>query len=231
MISTAPVTITSTTKSRCRRPRRSARKFSADSPVSRAPLDCRRIPWFVKRMSAEPFIRIRDLHQRFGDQIILRGVNLDIFCGETLALLGGSGGGKSVLIKHIPGLLTPWQGQVFVDGVEISQMGERQLGPVRQKIGMMFQGGALFDSLTVSENVAFESAMIQMRGNSTRRSSSASRSSLSRSTPWRKFVMRDLRYRSSSPLQSSNFCPSTSKSATSERRRDRNVSTRRLASS
>src|ERR1035437_7417842 len=155
MISTAPVTITSTTKSRCRRPRRSARKFSADSPVSRAPLDCRRIPWFVKRMSAEPFIRIRDLHQRFGDQIILRGVNLDIFCGETLALLGGSGGGKSVLIKHIPGLLTPWQGQVFVDGVEISQMGERQLGPVRQKIGMMFQGGALFDSLRVSENVAF----------------------------------------------------------------------------
>jgi phospholipid/cholesterol/gamma-HCH transport system ATP-binding protein len=106
-------------------------------------------------MSAEPFIRIRDLHQRFGDQIILRGVNLDIFRGETLALLGGSGGGKSVLIKHIPGLLTPWQGQVFVDGVEISQMGERQLGPVRQKIGMMFQGGALFDSLTVSENVAF----------------------------------------------------------------------------
>ena len=106
-------------------------------------------------MSDAPFIRIRDLHQRFGDQIVLRGVNLDIFRGETLALLGGSGGGKSVLIKHIPGLLTPWKGEVFVDDVEISHMGERQLGPVRQKIGMMFQGGALFDSLTVAENVAF----------------------------------------------------------------------------
>lgn len=106
-------------------------------------------------MPADPFIRIRDLHQRFGDQIVLCGVDLDIFRGETLVLLGSSGGGKSVLIKHIPGLLTPWKGRVSVDGVEISEMGERQLGPVRQKVGMMFQGGALFDSLTVAENVAF----------------------------------------------------------------------------
>ena len=106
-------------------------------------------------MSAGPFIRIRDLHQRFGDQIVLRGVNLDILRGETLVLLGSSGGGKSVLIKHIPGLLTPWKGEVFVDDVEISQFGERQLGPVRNKVGIMFQGGALFDSLTVADNVAF----------------------------------------------------------------------------
>ena len=101
------------------------------------------------------FIRIRGLEQRFGSQQVLRGVDLDVFHGETLVLLGGSGGGKSVLLKHLPGLLKPRVGTIEVDGVEISQMKERDYGPIRKKIGMMFQGGALFDSLTVAENVAF----------------------------------------------------------------------------
>ncbi len=101
------------------------------------------------------FIRIRGLEQRFGSQQVLRGVDLDIYHGETLVLLGGSGGGKSVLLKHLPGLLKPRAGAIEVDGVEISQMQERDYGPIRKKIGMMFQGGALFDSLTVAENVAF----------------------------------------------------------------------------
>lgn len=104
---------------------------------------------------AEPFIRIRGVEQRFGKQVVLRGVDVDIHRGETLVLLGGSGGGKSVLLKHIPGLLKPQAGTVHVDGVDISRLKERELGPTRQKIGMMFQGGALFDSLTVAKNIAF----------------------------------------------------------------------------
>jgi phospholipid/cholesterol/gamma-HCH transport system ATP-binding protein len=106
-------------------------------------------------MSTEPFIRVRGLEQRFGSQRVLRGVDLDVFRGETLVLLGGSGGGKSVLLKHLPGLLQPRAGTVEVDGQDISRFKERQLGPVRRKIGMMFQGGALFDSLDVAQNVAF----------------------------------------------------------------------------
>lgn len=103
----------------------------------------------------EPFIRVRGLEQRFGSQQVLRGVDLDIYRGETLVLLGGSGGGKSVLVKHLPGLLQPRAGTIEVEGQEISHLKERQLGPVRRKIGMMFQGGALFDSLDVAHNVAF----------------------------------------------------------------------------
>jgi phospholipid/cholesterol/gamma-HCH transport system ATP-binding protein len=104
---------------------------------------------------AEPFIQIRGLEQRFGSQQVLRGVDMDIYRGETLVLLGGSGGGKSVLLKHLPGLLKPKKGTIHVDGVEIGCLKERQFGPIRKKIGMMFQGGALFDSFTVAQNVAF----------------------------------------------------------------------------
>lgn len=104
---------------------------------------------------ADPFIRVRGLHQRFGAQHVLRGVDLDVFRGETLVILGGSGGGKSVLLKHLPGLLTPWKGNVEIDGEDISGLDERQLAPWRRKVGIMFQGGALFDSMTVGENVAF----------------------------------------------------------------------------
>ena len=103
----------------------------------------------------EVFVSLRNVHQRFGTNHVLRGVNLDIYRGETLVLLGGSGGGKSVLMKHICGLLCPVQGEIMVDGEEIACKGERELTAVRQKVSMMFQGGALFDSLTVGENIAF----------------------------------------------------------------------------
>ncbi len=103
----------------------------------------------------EVFIEVRDLHQRFGRQEVLRGVNLEVYRGETLCLLGGSGGGKSVLIKHLCGLMRPWKGSVLVEGEDITNLPERALGPVRRKVSMMFQGGALFDSLTVGQNIAF----------------------------------------------------------------------------
>jgi len=106
---------------------------------------------------AEPevFIRVRGLHQRFGEQHVLRGIDLDVYRGETLALLGGSGGGKSVLVKHMCGLLRPLQGSVLVEGEDITRLAERKLAAVRLKVSMMFQGGALFDSLSVAENIAF----------------------------------------------------------------------------
>lgn len=80
---------------------------------------------------------------------------MDVYRGETLLLLGGSGGGKSVLMKHFLGLLSPLEGKVWVDGTDISKMNERQLGKVRKMMGMMFQNGALFDSMTVGQNIAF----------------------------------------------------------------------------
>jgi phospholipid/cholesterol/gamma-HCH transport system ATP-binding protein len=104
---------------------------------------------------ADPFIRVRGLEQKFGSQIVLRGVDLDINRGETMVLLGGSGGGKSVLLKHFPGLMRPWKGTVEIDGEDISALDERELSPFRRKVGIMFQGGALFDSMSVGENVAF----------------------------------------------------------------------------
>lgn len=105
--------------------------------------------------SREVFVSMRNVHQRFGDNHVLRGVDLDIYRGETLVLLGGSGGGKSVLMKHICGLLCPVQGKIVVDGENIDCKGERELVEVRRKVSMMFQGGALFDSLTVGGNIAF----------------------------------------------------------------------------
>lgn len=104
---------------------------------------------------ADPYISIRGLTHSFGDNEVLRGIDLDIFHGETLVILGGSGGGKSVLLKHLPGLLRPSGGTIHVDGLEISTLHDRSLGPVRKQMGVMFQGGALFDSMTVAENIAF----------------------------------------------------------------------------
>ncbi|MBK1834789.1 ABC transporter ATP-binding protein [Roseibacillus ishigakijimensis] len=104
---------------------------------------------------SEVFVSMRKVRQKFGDQEILRGVDLDIYRGETLVLLGGSGGGKSVLMKHICGLLCPVSGTVEVDGETISCKSEREMASVRKKVSMMFQGGALFDSLTVGGNIAF----------------------------------------------------------------------------
>ena len=102
-----------------------------------------------------PYIRIRGLTQSFGENEVLRGIDMDIFRGETLVIMGSSGGGKSVFLKHLPGLLRPTGGSIQVDGVEISDLKERGLGPIRRQMGVLFQGGALFDSFTVAENVAF----------------------------------------------------------------------------
>jgi len=100
-------------------------------------------------------IEVRDLRQTIGTQEILRGVNIDIPRGETLVLLGQSGGGKSVFLRHLIGLMRPLSGSIKIEGEEIAHLDERQLEPVRRKIGMLFQDGALFDSMTVYENVAF----------------------------------------------------------------------------
>ncbi len=110
----------------------------------------------VSELEQKPvIIKVRDLHQRFGEHHVLKGVDLDVYQGETLVLLGTSGGGKSVLMKHMLGLMQPWKGTVEVDGVDISRMNERQLAAVRTKMGMLFQNGALFDSMSVGGNIAF----------------------------------------------------------------------------
>src|SRR3972149_4187674 len=100
-------------------------------------------------------IDIINLHKSFNSKQVLRGVNLHIERGETMVVIGGSGSGKSVLIKHIIGLLTPDEGSVKVDGVDIFSLSEGELNDTRKKFGMMFQGAALFDSLMVWENVGF----------------------------------------------------------------------------
>lgn len=100
-------------------------------------------------------IEIVDLHKAFGSNNVLKGVNLKILKGETITILGGSGSGKSVLLKHIAGLLKPDKGNIKVDGKEIVGMDEEEMADVQKKFGMLFQGAALFDSLTVGENVAF----------------------------------------------------------------------------
>ncbi|NPB09585.1 MAG: ABC transporter ATP-binding protein [Thermodesulfobacteria bacterium] len=100
-------------------------------------------------------IKIVDLHKRFGDQEVLRGVNLDIPEGKITFIMGRSGTGKSVLLKHIIGLLEPDSGQILIDGKDITTMSEKELAEIRKRFGMLFQEGALFDSMTVGENVAF----------------------------------------------------------------------------
>jgi len=101
------------------------------------------------------FIGYEDLHKSFGSKPVLRGVNLQVREGETMVILGGSGSGKSVLLRHTIGLLSPDRGRVTVDGTDITGLGEEDLVPVRKKVGMLFQGGALFDSMDVFENVAY----------------------------------------------------------------------------
>jgi phospholipid/cholesterol/gamma-HCH transport system ATP-binding protein len=100
-------------------------------------------------------IQIEDLRKSFNGAQVLRGVDFEIHDGETLVIIGRSGGGKSVLLKHLCGLLRPDAGRVIVDGVDIEPLSERELTPIRKKFGVLFQGGALFDSMTVFENVAF----------------------------------------------------------------------------
>ena len=100
-------------------------------------------------------IKLVDLHKSFGKQTVLDGIDLEIEDGKTTVIIGRSGGGKSVLLKHIIGLLRPDSGEVLIDGTNITKLGERDLNEIRKKFGMLFQEAALFDSLTVGENVAF----------------------------------------------------------------------------
>jgi phospholipid/cholesterol/gamma-HCH transport system ATP-binding protein len=100
-------------------------------------------------------IKLQGVHKSFGSQEVLRGVDLSIPRDSVCVIVGRSGGGKSVLLKHLIGLLKPDRGRVFVDGVDIVPLHERELAKVRRRFGMLFQGAALFDSLTVAENVAF----------------------------------------------------------------------------
>ncbi len=109
----------------------------------------------VIRDNSSPMIAVRSVVKRIGQQEILRGVDLEVKTGETLVIIGRSGGGKSVLLKHLVGLMTPDAGEIWIDGHNIIGMNERQLGAIRKKIGILFQSGALFDSMTVEENIAF----------------------------------------------------------------------------
>jgi len=98
---------------------------------------------------------ITNLHKHLGGKHVLRGVNLHVETGEALVVIGGSGCGKSVMLKHILGLMKPDEGSIVIDGIDIAKVSERELNDVRKRFGMLFQGGALFDSMTVAENVSF----------------------------------------------------------------------------
>ncbi|MEX1055918.1 MAG: ABC transporter ATP-binding protein [Rhodothermales bacterium] len=100
-------------------------------------------------------IQIKNISKGFNDHLVLNDVSLEIREGETLAIIGRSGSGKSVLMKHIIGLLKPDRGDVSVDGVDINGVSYKELRKVRRKFGVLFQGGALFDSMTAFDNVAF----------------------------------------------------------------------------
>ena len=100
-------------------------------------------------------ISIRHLTKTLGTQQVLRGIDLEIATGETCVILGRSGCGKSVLLKHLIGLFQPTAGEVWIEGEEISRLPERKLGGIRKKVGMLFQSAALFDSMNVEENLAF----------------------------------------------------------------------------
>jgi len=100
-------------------------------------------------------IRVENLHKRFGLQEVLRGVTLEVATGEIMAIIGRSGSGKTVLLKHLLGLLHPDAGRIVVDGTDITHLRGTALEPVRRRYGVVFQGGALFDSMSVFDNVAF----------------------------------------------------------------------------
>src|ERR1044072_3625358 len=105
--------------------------------------------------NSSPMIAVRSLAKKIGQQEILRGVNLEVKTGETLVIIGRSGGGKTVLLKHIVGVMEPDAGEIWVQGRNIIGLDERELGEIRKKVGILFQSGALFDSMTVEDNIAF----------------------------------------------------------------------------
>ena len=105
--------------------------------------------------SSSPIIKVDELRKSFGQQAVLNGLSIDIARGEILAIIGRSGTGKSVLLKHLIGLLRPDSGRVLIAGENIHRARGRHLARIRERLDMLFQGGALFDSLSVEENIAF----------------------------------------------------------------------------
>jgi phospholipid/cholesterol/gamma-HCH transport system ATP-binding protein len=104
---------------------------------------------------AEPIVRFRGVKKAFGSKVVLRGLDIDLPRGQTSVILGPSGTGKSVFLKLLVGLMEPDEGDIEVDGVDVVGASQKDLFGLRQKIGMLFQDGALFDSMTVGENIAF----------------------------------------------------------------------------
>lgn len=101
-------------------------------------------------------VRVENLFKSFEDKKILKGVNMKVKKGESFVIIGGSGNGKSVLIKSIIGLLEPTSGSIFIDSLEVTKISSRERSKLMNKFGMLFQGGALFDSLKIWENISFE---------------------------------------------------------------------------
>ena len=108
-----------------------------------------------RRAVREPFVEFVDVHKAYGVKQVLRGATLKVYRGEVLVILGGSGTGKSVTLRHMLGLEAPDSGEVLIEGENITGLPEEELYRVRMKFGMLFQSGALFDSMTVFENIAF----------------------------------------------------------------------------
>jgi phospholipid/cholesterol/gamma-HCH transport system ATP-binding protein len=108
-----------------------------------------------RRSVREPFVEFIDIHKAFGPKQVLRGANLKVYRGEVLVILGGSGTGKSVTLRHMLGLDAPDSGRVVIEEEDVTDLPEEELYRIRKKFGMLFQSGALFDSMTVFENVAF----------------------------------------------------------------------------
>jgi phospholipid/cholesterol/gamma-HCH transport system ATP-binding protein len=113
------------------------------------------LPPVTAAATTAAMIAVRGLTKSIGRQEILRGIDLTVAKGETLVIIGRSGGGKSVLLKHLIGLMQPDAGEIWIDGQNIIGLSERKLADIRRKVGILFQGGALFDSMTVEENIAF----------------------------------------------------------------------------
>src|SRR5262249_17547882 len=123
-----------------------------EAPPSPKPLTKSRL---CSSNSSSPMIAWSTMKKKIGQQEILRGIDLEVRAGETLVLIGRSGGGKTVLLKHMIGLMEPDSGEIWINGQNIIGMNERQLGAIREKVGILFQSGALFDSMTVEDNIAF----------------------------------------------------------------------------
>lgn len=104
--------------------------------------------------AAQSIIQVRDLEARYGEDTILKDVNLDIYRGEILAIIGGSGCGKTTFLRHLVGLKPPHAGRIVIDGMDITSGDEQSFEKALRKIGITFQGGALFGSMTIAENVA-----------------------------------------------------------------------------